>query len=366
MNIIIFIAALALLILVHEAGHFFVAKWSGMRVDEFGLGFPPRAATYEPEGSETTYSLNWLPIGGFVKIFGEDLEDIDSDHPDKDRSFSSKSTGKQVAVLVAGVVMNMILAYLLLSLSFMIGKVVMQDNESQPLSDKRVIITQVLPDSPAASAGLEPGSRLTELQVGTNTLSGEDITPDEIQDMVSQATSSPVAVTASMGGRTNRATVTPETTEEGDRQIGIAMAEVGTLTLGPLDALKRGAQATVNITEQTLAGFYGLLQDAVSGSTERLSQVAGPVGIADFVGDAADRGTAPLFSFVALISINLAILNLLPVPALDGGRIVFSLIEEVRRKPIPPRVAQIVNGVGMALLLLLMILVTYQDILRLL
>lgn len=357
---------LAVLILVHEAGHFFVAKWAGMRVDEFGLGFPPRAATYKPEGSETTYSLNWLPIGGFVKIFGEDLEDIDPDHPDYDRSFSAKSTGKQVAVLIAGVAMNMVLAYLLFSLSFMIGKVVAQENENQPLSDTRVIITQVLPDSPAASAGIEPGSSLNEVRVGSSTLSGDAITPEGIQDMVSRATSSPVVVGTTLGDRMNRATLTPAVTQSGDRQIGIAMAEVGTLTLGPLDALRRGARTTVNITEQTLAGFYALLRDAIAGSTEKLSQVAGPVGIADFVGDAADRGTAPLFSFMALISINLAILNLLPVPALDGGRIVFSLIEAVRRKPIPPRVAQIVNGVGMALLLILMILVTYQDILRLL
>ncbi|PSO45276.1 MAG: RIP metalloprotease RseP [Parcubacteria group bacterium SW_6_46_9] len=300
-----------------------------------------------------------------AKIFGEDLENIDEDHPDKDRSFAEQSTGSQVAVLVAGVVMNMILAYLLLSLAFMTGKAVVDEEGTKNLTDRRVVITQVLPDSPAETAGLNPGSRINEITSGQTVLSGSEITLDGIQQLVNQATSAPVTVSTQNGSDQMKATVTPTSTESGDRQIGIAMAQVGTQTLGPLGALKEGAVATYNLTHQTVVGFYNLIGQALTGSGG-LSQVAGPVGIADLVGDAADRGAAPLFSFVALISINLAILNLLPFPALDGGRIVLSLIEYTRGKPLPPKFAKWANGIGLALLLLLMLVVTYQDILRLL
>lgn len=361
---LIFIAVLAVLILVHEAGHFFVAKWTGMRVDEFGLGFPPRAASYQPKDSETVYSLNWLPFGGFVKIFGEDLERVDGDHPDKDRSFASQSTGAQVAVLVAGVVMNMVLAYLLLSMAFMIGKTVVDSDNESSLADRRVIITQVFPDTPAQTADLSPGARFESLSVGDRQIQRDEITPESVQDIIAAATNTPVQVSTRIGSSTQTASITPAVTDSGDRQIGIAMAQVGTLTLGPLEALQRGATATVGITKQTIVGFYDLIRRAVTGDGG-LAQVAGPVGIADLVGDAADRGMAPLFSFVALISINLAILNLLPFPALDGGRIVFSLVEWVRGKPIPSKVAQWANGIGLVLLILLMLVVTYKDIMRL-
>jgi regulator of sigma E protease len=363
-TILIFIIVLAVLILVHEAGHFFVAKWTGMRVDEFGLGFPPRAMGYKPEGSETTYSLNWLPLGGFVKIFGEDLQSVEDDHPDADRSFANQSTSSQIAVLVAGVVMNMILAYLLLSLAFMFGKAVVDQDGTKQLTDRRVIITQVLPDSPAETAGLTPGARISGVSSAGNQVSSSSVTIDGVQRVVGSATSTLVVVQTENGDEQRTATVTPEITDSGESRIGIAMARVGTQTLGPVDAFREGAKATYNLTEQTVVGFYSLIGQAVSGSGG-LSQVAGPVGIADLVGDAADRGTAPLLSFVALISINLAILNLLPFPALDGGRIVFSLIEFVRGKPLPSQFAKWANGIGLMLLLLLMVIVTYQDILRL-
>jgi regulator of sigma E protease len=336
-----------------------------MRVDEFGLGFPPQATSYQPKDSETEYSLNWLPFGGFVRIFGEDLEDIDDDHPDKERSFAEQSTGAQVAVLVAGVVMNMVLAFLLLSVSFMIGKTVAGSSTDQPLDDRRVIITQIQPDSPADAAGLEPGNEVRSIAVGARRADGAEVTTDIIQQFVNAATSSPVALTAYDGSTTSKATVTPSVNEEGERQIGVFLSDVGTLTLGPLQAIGRGASATVNLTERTVVGFYDLIKRSVTDG-DGLEQVAGPVGIADLVGDAADRGLAALFSFVALISINLAVLNLLPIPALDGGRIVFSLIEAVRGKPIPPNVARWTNGIAFALLILLMLIITYNDILRLL
>lgn len=364
-TILLFIAVLAVLVFVHELGHFAVAKWFDMRVDEFGLGFPPRAAAYKPEDSETTYTLNWLPLGGFVKIFGENgKQSEDVEHSDNGRSFQDKPWYAQVAVLVAGVAMNMILAWLLLSLSFMTGTLSSPDTAAGEVVDVGVIITQVLPDSPAESSGIESGDRITSINLAGATTSS-DLSLDSVKQTVESATSSPVVLELSRNGVMSRATVTPSVTDSGNLQIGIAMAEGGILKLDVIPALVEGYRSTISITERTYNGFKVLISDAVAGGGESLKQIAGPVGIADLVGDAADRGLAPLLSFMALISINLAILNLLPFPALDGGRIVFSILEAVSGRKIPANIAGIINGIGMILLLLLMVLVTYQDIVRL-
>ncbi|MEX2514840.1 MAG: M50 family metallopeptidase [Candidatus Paceibacterota bacterium] len=369
-TILIFIAVLAVLVFVHELGHFSVAKWFGMRVDEFGIGFPPRAAAHKPEGSETTYSLNWLPLGGFVKIFGENgAEEDDPDHPHFGRSFGDKPWYAQIAVLVAGVAMNMLLAWVLFSLSFMFGTLAAPDaDDPDRVTDVGIIVTQVLPDSPADEAGIVPGDKITDFRLADST-STATVTADVLQQTVLQASSSAVVLELERSTEgvvaTSTATVTPTVLDSGNTQIGIAMAEAGILKLGFFPALAEGYRSTVSLTEQTYTGFKNLVMDAISGGGESLKQVAGPVGIAGLVGDAADRGLAPLLSFMALISINLAILNLLPFPALDGGRIVFVLIETVTQRKIPANVAGIINGIGMLLLLLLMVLVTYQDIVRL-
>lgn len=358
---------LAVLVFVHELGHFSVAKWFGMRVDEFGLGFPPRAAAHKPEDSETTYSLNWLPLGGFVKIFGEDGgESKDPDSPYFGRSFQDKPWYAQVAVLVAGVLMNMVFAWLLLSLSYMTGTLALSDNGAGEVENPGVVVTQVLSDSPAEEAGVQAGDTVSRISLaGSDATSSPTVTPELIQETVNTATNTPVLLELARTSGTTTATVTPAVLDSGDRQIGISMAEAGILKLPPLAAFAEGWRATISITEQTYQGFKALLSDAIAGGGESLDQVAGPVGIASLVGDAAERGLAPLLSFTALISINLAILNLLPFPALDGGRIVFVLIEAVTRRKIPAHVAGWINGIGMILLLLLMVLVTYQDIVRL-
>lgn len=365
-TILLFIAVLAVLVFVHELGHFSVAKWFGMRVDEFGLGFPPRAAAHKPEDSETTYSLNWLPLGGFVKIFGEDGDEAkDPDSPYFGRSFQDKPWYAQVAVLVAGVLMNMVFAWLLLSLSYMTGTLALSDNGAGEVENPGVVVTQVLPDTPAEAAGIQAGDTISHIHLADTEATSTPATPTLIQEMVNAATATPVVLELGRSNSTTTATVTPAVLDSGERQIGISMAEAGILKLPPLAAFAEGWRATISITEQTYQGFKTLLADAIAGGGESLQQVAGPVGIADLVGDAAERGLAPLLSFTALISINLAILNLLPFPALDGGRIVFVFFEAITRRKIPAHVAGWINGIGMLLLLLLMVLVTYQDIVRL-
>lgn len=365
-TILLFIAVLAVLVFVHELGHFSVAKWFGMRVDEFGIGFPPRATAYKPEDSETTYSLNWLPLGGFVKIFGENGADAkDPDSPYFGRSFQDKPWYAQIAVLVAGVLMNMVFAWLLLSLSYMTGTLALSDNDAGEVINPGVVITQVLPGSPADTAGVRAGDMVSSINLVGTEATTTRATPDLIQQTVSMATATPVLLSLERSGSITTATVTPAVLESGNLQIGISMAEAGILKLPPIAAFAEGWRATISITEQTYYGFRALISDAIAGGGESLQQIAGPVGIADLVGDAAERGLAPLLSFTALISINLAILNLLPFPALDGGRIVFVIIETITRRKIPAHVAGWINGIGMLLLLLLMVLVTYQDIVRL-
>ena len=264
----------------------------------------------------------------------------------------------------AGVIMNMILAFVLLSATYMIGTLAVPEDGAN-VSDVGVVITQVLPDSPAANANLAEGDKLTGISLASATETpAESITLDRVSRVVDSATSSPVILNFVRGEKERSATVTPEVLESGDRQIGIAMVEAGTLQLGFFASIAEGARATASLTKQTVVGFYDLIRDAVGGAEGALSQVAGPVGIADLVGNAADRGLAALFSFMALISINLAVLNLLPFPALDGGRIVFSIIEGISGKKIPQSVATYVNGAGMIILLLFMVFVTYQDIAR--
>jgi regulator of sigma E protease len=355
-------------VFVHELGHFSVAKWLGIRVDEFGIGFPPRATSYQPSNSETTYSLNWLPLGGFVKIFGENGEAADDpDHPEHGRSFGDKPWYGQIAVLAAGVIMNMFLAWLLFSATYMIGTLALAGEESEhDLSGVGTVITQVVESSPAAAAGIRPGDKVTSAYLTGGATSSVEVTPEYLQQVVATAGSSSIVLNLDRGGDLAMATVTPALTNNDTYQIGIAMTEAGILQLPIFPALAEGAKTTVTITEQTVIGFYNLLKDAFSGGGASLEQVAGPVGIANLVGDAADRGWAPLLSFMALISVNLAILNLLPFPALDGGRIVISIVEAVRRRKIPMYVNGLINGIGMAILLLLMILITYQDITRLL
>lgn len=264
MSILIFIVVIVALIVVHEFGHFVAAKLSGMRVDEFGLGYPPRAMTVVKIG-ETSYTLNWLPFGGFVKIYGEDQSTKVSEDVSAGRAFSQKSRPIQALVLVAGVAMNLVFAWIIFSGLLMVPHWVGNDEISN-------------------------GLRL-------------------------------------------------------------------------VPALVKGAEITAHATTAIAAGlghfFYGIVTFSAD-----LSQIAGPVGIAGVVGDASLRGWGSLLSLTAIISINLALINLIPVPALDGGRLLFVIIESVIRRPIKPSIANAINAVGFVFLILLMLVVTAHDIFK--
>ena len=354
MSIIIFIIILSALIIVHELGHFLVAKRFGIRVDEFGLGFPPRITKlFTWKG--TPFTLNWLPFGGFVKIFGENpvdkIADLVTDN------FQSKNRGIQASVLVAGVVGNFLFAWLLISLGFIAG-LPAPDNLSLPVENTRTVITTVLPLSPAATAGLKSGDVIVSLSRGEIP---SELAPEALSLFIARSVE-PITFTVERGGEISTKVVAPEESIIKDRlAVGISMDVIGIVKLPPHKALWYGLKTTSELTLLTGQAIGTFIFEALGGRAD-LASVTGPVGIVGMVGDVRELGLTYLLTFTALLSINLTIINLLPLPALDGGRLLFVGIEGVTRCSIPPRIFNVLNTVSFALLILLMLLITVQDV----
>lgn len=360
MSILLFLCILLILVLVHEFGHFATAKWFGIRVDEFAFGFPPRL--FGVKRGETTYAFNALPLGGYVKIYGEDPNEVGD--ADRSRSFAAQSRWVQSAVVLAGIVANMILAWVFFSLTFMVG--ITATNEAAApyrVTDPALSIIEVSAESPAATGGLLPGDRILSIEDA-----GERVAvsaPGEVTAFIGVREGKSLTVTYLRQGKEGEATVTPIAGIVPERAaIGIYMDMVGTLQLSFFDALSYGAQKTYEYTVLTALGIFDFLKSAVVGRAN-FTEVTGPVGIVQAVGQAAGIGLGNLLLFTGLISINLAVINVLPFPALDGGRFFFILIEAILRRPLTPVVANTLNLVGFGLLMLLMVLVTYHDIARL-
>lgn len=360
MSIILFIAILVVLIIVHELGHFIAAKRAGIRVDEFGLGYPPRA--WGVKKGETTYSLNWLPFGGFVKIFGEDPDDESLAGPDKRRSMSHKPRYVQALVLAAGIIFNVLFAWVLVSAGYMTGlpsSVESGDN----VRDAKLMVIGTVPGSPAEAAGLKPGDLVVGLRAGD--AAAADLSPKGVQDFIRANEDETITILRERDGVRDEVSAAPvEGLVPEQKAVGFSMDLVGMLKLPPHEALLEGAKTTWGMTQAIVVGIAMLIGGAFSGAAD-LSQVTGPVGIAGMVGDAQELGFAYILTFTAFISLNLAVINLVPFPALDGGRILFVLIEAIRRRPLSPRVANTANAIGFVLLLALMAVVTVNDIVRL-
>lgn len=362
MSVILFLLVLFVLVLVHEWGHFITAKKTGMRVDEFGIGFPPKL--FSIKKGETEYTFNALPIGGFVKIWGENYEDVDAEpSPDALRGFSTRPKWAQALVLVAGVTMNILFAWFLFSLTYMIGVPTAVD-EAVATDLAELYVAGVLPDSPAAV--LPIGSVVTN--ISSEIASIENPTPTEFSNLVVDTAPLPVTVTYKFDGSESSTELVPVQgmiESEKDKYIVGASLSLVEIDRRPFltaigDGLASTWQGLIGIT----TGLFTLISQSISGEAD-FSQVAGPVGIVGMVGDAASFGITALLTFTAIISLNLAVINLLPFPALDGGRLVFVAIEAVTGRRIPPVWAGRVNLIGFALLMVLMVTVTYNDIIRL-
>ena len=366
MSVLIFFVILLVLVLVHEWGHFSSAKFFKMRVDEFGFGFPPKL--FGIKKGETEYSFNLLPIGGFVKIFGENPDEDSISGPDSSRSFANKPRWQQAIVLFAGVFMNFILAWLLFAMSFMFGlpSSVSNSQMADRITDANLTILSVLPDSPAEEAGLLSGDKVVYIQKGEDFVEAPNILPETLMEYVATGeelelgylrSEDDVFDSVSLQGLVNE--------ESGQIMIGVSMDTIGTLKLPLFRALWEGMKLNLEVTARTAEGLYHIVADSIAGKDGVFDNLAGPIGIVSIVGDAYQFGWAYLLSFAALISINLAIINMIPFPALDGGRLLFLLIEKLKGSRISPKIANITNMIGFGLLILLMVVVTYHDIVRL-
>ncbi len=369
MSILIFLVVLIVLILVHEFGHFAVAKLSGIRVDEFGIGFPPKL--WGKKFGETEYTVNALPVGGFVRIWGEDpTEEHYEEGPESTRSFVKKPRIIQAAVLVAGVAMNILLAFVLYVTAFMIGIPTPVDEGAVPADATNVhlYVTSVLPGSPAADV-LKPSDQIVAIHRGDTSLTSDGtLVPSGVSDFVSASGGDQVTFDVIRQGKTITETLVPKTgviaEQPGRAAAGFTMSLVGLETLPFTSAVVQGAQRTYYSLIDIATGLGALASQLVHG-TANLGQVAGPVGIVNLVGDAASLGFSWLLTFTAYISLNLAVINILPIPALDGGRLLMVVIEAVTRRVIKPIIATRLNQIGFMALLALMAIITVHDVLRL-
>ncbi len=365
MNIVLFIIVLGVLIFVHELGHFLVAKKCGMRVDEFGLGFPPRV--FGKKIGETIYSLNWIPFGGFVKIFGENPPDNSEQASlvvEENRSFGKKNRGLQTAVLVAGVFFNVIFAWFLVSVSFVSGFPAPVDYyQGVSAANPQLILTQVLANSPAGGAGLQAGDAIISVIAGANSLA--NLNADSFADFMNQNEGKEISIGYERGKEKGEVKVKPVAgVVAGRAAIGVGVDLIGTVKLPFFRAFWESAKTTGSLLVAITKGLGKFFYNAITFQAD-FSEVAGPIGIAGLVGAAARFGFANLLGFVAFISLNLAVINLLPLPALDGGRLLFVAIETIRRRPLNPKIVNYLNGIGFALLLILMLFITYKDIVKL-
>jgi regulator of sigma E protease len=361
MSAILFIVILAVLVFIHELGHFLIAKKSGVRVDEFAVGFPPKLFSFKK--GETTYSINLIPFGGYVKIFGEDPNEESIKGKDSGRSLVNKPKYIQAAVLLGGILFNIIFAWLLISASLMSGYKMPVESARYPVTNTKITILSVLENSPAKTAGLMAGDEIISMTEGTLASVIPNEVPD-VQKFISESKSK-IQISYNRNGENKNIDIEPALGVSGEnRAIGISMSKVGEVRLPFYKAFWEGGKLTYEVVYQTFLGLLDFFGKAFRGKAD-ISQVSGPVGIAGLVGDASHFGFIYLLGFTAFISINLAVINFMPFPALDGGRVFFLIIEAIIRRPISPKILNFVNALGFIFLIGLMLYVTYFDIVKL-
>ncbi|MCL0081528.1 RIP metalloprotease RseP [Peptococcaceae bacterium] len=333
-----------LLIIFHELGHFWVAKRAGVKVHEFSVGFGTKLISYQ--WGETVYNLRLIPLGGYVRMAGMDpSEEEDADYDPK-KGFNSKTFSQRFAIIAAGPLMNFVLAVVLVAIVLML--------QGMPVATTD--IGEVQENSPAAQAGIKAGDRI----VAINGIAVEkwsnlvaEINNDAAQKITLEIKYNEILRTI---------TVTPQLGEDGRYIIGIIADPAKAITerVNPLVALWQGLEFTWNLTVLIIT-FLGKM---IIGAEP--PDVGGPVKIVSVIGDAADVGFFRLLQLAAFLSVNIAIFNLLPIPALDGARLVFLVVEKVRGKALDPSKEGFIHLVGFGLLILLILVVTYNDIVRLL
>lgn len=337
-TIIAFVFVLGLLVIVHELGHFATARAVGMGVREFGIGFGPKLAS--KRFGDTVYSLGIVPLGGFVKIAG-----MDPDEEQDETSFGSKPIWARMLVIAAGSLMNFVLPVLLFFLVLM-GAGVDQPSEAP-------VIGNVFAGKPAAVAGLAPGDKIL-------TVDGKPVAVwMDIVNAIRVSANREVAITYERAGSAGSLKLVPEFDPKTNRGVIGVMPQINKYMPGPGEAIGLAFKQTFAVGAAVLGGLVQMI------TGQAPADVAGPIGVAQMTGEVAKMGFLPLLQFAAFLSINLGLINLLPVPVLDGGHLMTLVVEAVRGKPLSREKLQLIQMIGFALLMGLMLLATFKDIIRL-
>jgi len=381
-TVIVFILILGLLVFVHELGHFVVARRNGVAAEEFGFGFPPRIfgvykakngrrvfiwgnreierVEEERRAADTVFSLNWIPLGGFVKIRGEDGEDKNDP-----KSFASKPPLTRARILVAGVAMNVLLTMVLLSIGYAVGiPQAVEDATGGNFKNEKIQIIETIPGSPADRMGIKVGDQIVGT-IGANGQIEQFSTIEQVQGFIDGNKGNKIDLTIKRGNEALELSGTPRMVyPASEGALGVSLVKTAIVSYPWYEAAWRGVKATIDLAGMILAAFGNLLWKLVSGQSAGMD-VSGPVGIAVLTGEVAKLGFIYILQFTALLSINLAIINILPIPALDGGRVLFILIEKLKGSPVSQRFEQRAHNIGFALLITLMVVVTFRDVARL-
>lgn len=359
MTVLIFIAILLVLVLTHEFGHFLTAKLFGVKVEEFGIGFPPRLASVKK--GETVYSINALPLGGFVKIFGEEGEGKKDE-----RSYASRPAWQRALILFAGVFFNILFAFFIFWIGLTTGFPSAGGGQTQKgtLSATAAEVIDVAKGSPASQAGIKAGDTIMKVQSPKFKVQNDVTRVDEVIRFTDEHKGETLILTIKRGGKMfDKVLLAREHPPKDEGAIGIALADIGIISYPWYIAVGKAFEFTIQNLLFLFTAIFLLIKSLfVSKSAISIGQVSGPVGIAGMVGQFYSMGIPYLLSFTGLISINLAVLNVLPIPALDGGRLFFLLIERIKGSPLRPETENKIHAIGFALLIGLVVVITLKDI----
>jgi regulator of sigma E protease len=349
LTIIVFIVILGLLIFVHEAGHFIAAKIAKVKVDEFAFGFPPRIVSYKR--GETRYSINAIPLGGYVKLYGEE-EEIKQPH-----SFFGRPVGWRIFIVTTGVLMNFILAIILMTIGFTIGMtpLVSDPTTMSGIKKSQVMIVYVEPNSAAAKIGLAQG----------DILNGFSSTTD-LQQFTQAHIGQTVNLSVTQGNKTEN--LTTQLSSDKTAPLGVGIVSITTVKQNVLTAFWTSIKETGKVIAALFVFLWTIIKSVfTTGHAGPAAEgVVGPVGLFNFTSQALKIGWIYVLQLVALLSINLGIINILPFPALDGGKVLFLALEGIfKRKVVRQEVENIIHLVGFGLLIILILAITYRDIVNL-
>lgn len=344
-SLISFLVVIGPLIFIHELGHFLVAKWRGVRVERFSLGYPPRLFGFQ--WGDTDYCISAVPLGGYVKMAGENPEEPSEGADDE---FTSKSPFSRALIILAGPMSNYVLAFFIYTTILTIGGTMV-------VVDDGLLVGDLTPDWPAEAAGLERGDRM--LDVDDLPLANFEA----LREYVEPRADSTINMRVERGGETLLVALVPRSTP--DQRTGIVSGKIG---ISPIMAyepvgLGRAISDGATVTWQNTAMVARFFVRFVTGQ-ESPQNIGGPLFIATIAGKVAEQGWRSFLGFMALLSLNLAVLNILPIPVLDGGQLLFILIESIKGKPLSMKTRIRIQQVGMAFLLVLIIFVTINDLMR--